>query len=88
MDQKNIEVKVANGVLTIKGEKQDEKEEKQKDYYLRERSFGSFQRSFQVPDDVDLDKIECNFKNGLLTVTLPKSAQAQKAAKKIEVKPG
>jgi HSP20 family protein len=86
MDQKNIDVKVANGVLTIKGEKHDEKQEKQKDYYLRERSFGSFQRSFQVPDDVDLDKIECSFKNGLLNVTLPKSPQAQKATKKIEVK--
>jgi HSP20 family protein len=73
--------------LTIKGERQEEKEEKKKDYYLRERSFGSFQRSFQVPDDVDIDKIECSFKNGLLTVTLPKSAQAQKA-KKIEVKAG
>lgn len=88
MDEKNIEVKVANGVLSIKGEKQEEKEEKDKDYHMRERSFGSFQRSFQVPDGVDLDKIECSFKNGLLTVTLPKTAQAQKAAKKIEVKAG
>ena len=88
MDEKNIEVKVANGVLTIQGEKQEEKEEKNKDYHLRERSFGSFQRSFQVPDDVDIDKIQCSFKKGLLTVTLPKTAQAQKAAKKIEVKAG
>jgi HSP20 family protein len=88
MDENNIEVNVANGVLSIKGEKQDEKEEKKKDYYLRERSFGSFQRTFQVPDGVDLDKIECSFKNGLLTVMLPKTAQAQKAVKKIEVKKG
>ena len=88
MSEKDIEVNVANGVLSIKGEKQEEKEEKKKDYYLRERSFGSFQRAFQVPDGVDLDKIECSFKNGLLTVTLPKTAQAQQAAKKIEVKKG
>ena len=88
MDEKNIEVNVANGVLTIKGEKQEEKEEKKKDYYLRERSFGSFQRAFQVPEGVDTDKIEASFKKGLLTVTLPKSAEAQKAAKKIEVKAG
>jgi len=77
---------LADGVLTIKGEKQEEKEEKKKDYYLHERSFGSFQRAFQVPDGVDADKIEASFKNGVLTVTLPKSAQAQKTAKKIDVK--
>jgi len=86
MDEKSIEVKLANGVLTIKGEKQNEKEEKQKDYYLRERSFGSFERSFQVPDGVDGDKIAANFKKGVLTLTLPKSAEAQKAEKKIAVK--
>jgi HSP20 family protein len=83
LDEKNVEVKVANGVLTIKGEKEDEKEEKKKDYYMRERSFGSFQRSFEVPEGVDSDKIEANFKKGVLSVTLPKSADAQKAEKKI-----
>ncbi len=86
MDEKNVEVKVASGVLTIKGEKQDEKEEKKKDYYMRERSFGSFERSFQVPDDVDPDKIEASFKKGVLSVTLPKSAEAEKAAKQITIK--
>ena len=88
MDEKNIEVKLADGVLTIQGEKQEEKEDKQKDYYLRERNFGSFLRSFQVPDGVETNKIEANFKNGVLTLNLPKSAEAQKAAKKIEVKAG
>jgi HSP20 family protein len=86
MDEKNVEVKFADGVLTIKGEKQEEKEEKKKDYYLSERSFGSFQRAFQVPDGVDADKIDASFKKGVLTVTLPKSAEAQKAEKKIAVK--
>ena len=86
MDEKNIEVKVADDVLTIKGEKQEEKEEKEKDYYLSERSFGSFQRSFQVPNGVDTDKIDANFKNGVLTVILPKSTEAQRAEKKIAVK--
>jgi len=86
MDEKNVEVKFADGVLTIKGEKQEEKEEKRKDYYLSERNFGSFQRAFQVPDGVDADKIEASFKKGVLTVTLPKSAEAQKAARKIAVK--
>jgi HSP20 family protein len=86
MDEKNVDVKVANGILSIKGEKQEEKEEKKKDYYRRERSFGSFERSFSVPDGVDSDKIEASFKKGVLTVTLPKSADAQKAEKKIAVK--
>jgi HSP20 family protein len=86
MDEKNIEVKVADGNLIIKGEKQEEKEEKKKDYYLHERKFGSFERSFEVPDTVEADKIEASFKKGILTVTLPKKAEAQKPAKKIEVK--
>jgi HSP20 family protein len=88
MEDKDVDVKLANGVLTIRGEKRDEKEEKNKDYYVRERSFGSFERSFQVPEDVDADKIGASFKKGLLTVTLPKSGEAQRAEKKIEVKAG
>jgi HSP20 family protein len=86
MDERNIEVKVANGVLTIKGEKQEDVEEKKKEYYMRERSYGSFERNFQVPEGVETDRIEANFKNGVLSVTLPKSAAAQKAEKKIMVK--
>jgi HSP20 family protein len=86
MDEKNIEVKLSNGNLTIKGEKQEAKEEKKKDYYLQERQFGSFERSFQVPDEVDSSKIEATFAKGVLKVTLPKKAEAQKPAKKIEVK--
>jgi HSP20 family protein len=74
-------------VLTIKGEKQEEKEEEKQDYYVRERSFGSFERTFQVPDRVDIDKVDASFKKGVLTVTLPKTAEAQKAEKKITVKP-
>ncbi len=86
MDENNIEVKVANGMLTIKGEKKEEKEEKKKDYYHSERRYGSFERRFQVPDGVDTSKIEASFKKGVLTVTLPKTAEAQAAEKKIAVK--
>ncbi len=86
LDEKNIEVKVVNGNLLIKGEKQEEKEEKEKDYYLHERQFGSFERCFEVPEGVDADKIEASFKKGVLTVTLPKRPEAQKPEKKIEVK--
>jgi HSP20 family protein len=86
MDGKDIEVKVTKSSLTIKGEKQEEKEEKKKDHYLHERHFGSFERSFSMPDGVDVDKIEASFKKGVLTVTLPKKPEAQRSAKKIEVK--
>ena len=79
MDQNNIEVKLANGVLTIKGEKK-------KNYHMSERRYGSFERSFEVPDGVDEDKIEASFNKGVLTVTLPKSVEAQKSAKTIAVK--
>jgi HSP20 family protein len=86
LDEKNIEVKVANGVLTIRGEKQEDREEKNKDFHMRERRFGSFERALRVPDTVDADKITASFKKGVLTVTLPKTAEAQKPVKKIEVK--
>lgn len=86
MDTSNIDVKLANGMLTIKGEKKEEKEEKQKDYYVSERRYGSFERYFALPDGVDADKIGASFKNGVLKVTLPKTAEAQKPAKKIDVK--
>jgi len=88
LDDKNIEVKVVDGSLMIKGEKEEEKEEKKKDYYLRERHYGSFQRSFRIPEGVDADKIEASFKKGVLTVTMPKKPEAQKPAKKINVKSG
>ena len=86
MDEKDIEVKVVGDVLTIKGEKHEEKEEKKPDFHLRERSFGAFERALRVPEGVDADKIEANFKKGVLTVTLPKTAKAQKPVKTIEVK--
>ena len=86
LDEKNIDVKFADGILTIKGEKQEDKEEKKKDYYLHERSFGSFHRALQVPAGVDSDRIEATFRKGVLTVTLPKTVEAQKAEKKITVK--
>ena len=88
MEAGNIEISVANGGLTIKGEKKEEKEEKKKDYFLSERRYGSFERSFRVPEGVDVDMIEANFNKGVLTLKLPKSPAAQKPEKKITVKGG
>ena len=83
LDAKNVDIQLSDNVLTIKGEKQEEKEEKTKDRYVSERRYGSFRRSLQVPGSVDADKIEANFKNGVLTVTMPKSPEAQKKQKTI-----
>ena len=86
MDPSNINVKFSTGTLTIKGEKKEEKEEKGKDYVLSERRWGSFQRSFRVPSSIDEEKIEATFSNGVLTIILPKSAEAQKAETIIDIK--
>ncbi|MHB8886423.1 MAG: Hsp20/alpha crystallin family protein [Methylovirgula sp.] len=85
-DEKNIEVKLSNGTLVIKGEKTEEKEEHDKDYHLSERRFGSFSRSFQIPPSVDTNRIDAHFSKGVLTVKMPKSAEAMKSEKTIEVK--
>ena len=75
-----------NGVLTIKGEKKSEHEEKQANYYMSERSFGSFERSVRLPDTIDDSKIEARFDKGVLKVVAAKKAEAVKAEKKIEIK--
>jgi HSP20 family protein len=86
LDEKHIQVQLTNGYLRFKGEKKEEKTEKEKDYYLQERCFGSFERSFLVPDSIDPDKIEARFHKGVLTVVLPKKAEARKPETTIEVK--
>ncbi len=83
MEPGNVEVTISNGVLTLKGEKKEEKEEKRKNYFMSERRFGSFRRSFQLPDGIDEEKIGAEFKNGVLTVMLPKAPEAVKPEKKI-----
>jgi HSP20 family protein len=85
LDAKDIDIQLSNGMLTIKGEKQEEKEEKTKDRYVSERRYGSFRRTLQVPGSVDAEKIEASYKSGVLTVTLPKSPEAQKKEKTIPV---
>jgi len=82
----DFRVNAANPPRVLKGEKRQEKEEKDENYHFSARACGSFQRSFQLPSSVDRDKIAGDFSKGVLTITLPKTAAAQKPQKKIEIK--
>ena len=84
LEEKDVQVNVADNVLTIRGEKKAEKEEKDKNYRLVERSYGSFSRTLDLPDGVNADAIKASIAKGVLKVTVPKPAPAQ--AKKIDVK--
>jgi HSP20 family protein len=77
IEPKDIQLSLKDQVLTIKGEKKQEKEEKDEHYYRMERSYGSFSRSIRLPSPVDEAKVSATFKNGLLTVTLPKTPAAK-----------
>lgn len=77
MDEKDIEVTLSRDLLTLSGEKTGEKEDKGKNYYRMERSYGSFRRSISIPCEIDADKVEATLKKGVLTVTLPKKVGAQ-----------
>ncbi|MEW6269802.1 MAG: Hsp20/alpha crystallin family protein [Thermodesulfobacteriota bacterium] len=83
VDEKDVEVSLSDDVLTIKGERREEHEETEKDWYRREQSYGSFHRSIPLPHGIEADKVEASFKRGVLTVTLPKTASARR--KKITV---
>jgi HSP20 family protein len=84
MQEKDIQLNVADSVLTIRGEKKDESEETKKDYHLVERSYGSFLRTVELPAGVNADQIKAEMTKGVLKITVPKPAPAQ--TKKIDVK--
>jgi len=86
IDAKDIDVSVSGDMLVLKGEKRQEKEEKDKNYHFSERAYGSFQRAFDLPASVDRDKVAADFSKGVLTITLPKTAEARKPQKKIAIK--
>jgi HSP20 family protein len=84
LEEKDVQINVADNILTIRGEKKAEKEQKDKNYRLVERSYGAFERTLELPEGVNADAIKANISKGLLKVTVPKPAPTQ--AKKIEVK--
>jgi len=84
IDEKDLDITIAGGMLSIKGEKKKETEEKGETYHRIERTYGSFNRSFRIPDAVEADKVEATYKNGILKLVIPKSKES--AVKKITVK--
>jgi HSP20 family protein len=85
VEEKDVEVVLSNGRLTIKGEKKQEKEEKKKDYHLVERSYGSFARSISLPFEADPGHVKASFAKGVLTVTVPKPPEVKAKEKKISI---
>ena len=86
VDEKQVEINFSNSTLTIEGKKDEEPDDASQDHFISERRYGDFHRSFRVPDGVDPDKLEASFKNGVLNVTLPKTAEARRKHKKVEIK--
>lgn len=86
VEEKDIDVTVTSDGVTIKGEKKEEKEDKGKNFYYLERSYGSFNRVIPLSVDTEADKAQASFKNGVLTITLPKSASAKVRGTKVPVK--
>jgi len=87
VEEKDLDVSVTRDLLTIRGEKKHEHEEKGKDFHRIERSYGSFQRSIELPAEIDADRVQASFKQGVLNITLPKTERAQARTRRITVKP-
>lgn len=84
--QEDFELKVDDGVLTLRGERKEEKEEKGEKYHRVESSYGSFMRSFTLPADADEDKVAAEYKDGLLKVRIPRTASKESNARTVEIK--
>ena len=88
LSEKDVELKVSDGMISLRGEKTEERREEKADYHVSERRYGSFRRSFPLPRGVDAEKIGASFSDGVLTVTLPKSPEARQKERRIEVRRG
>ena len=88
VEEKDLDVQLNGDMLTIRGEKKSDREEKDKNYHVIERSYGSFARTIQLSFNAEPNKVQASFDKGVLTVTLPKPQEAQKSSKRIDVKSG
>jgi HSP20 family protein len=86
LDEKDLEVTLSGDVLTVRGEKREEHEQKERDAYYVERRFGSFVRSVRLPFEVTDEKLDARYDKGVLTIRVAKPAEAQRAVRRIEVK--
>ena len=86
MDEEKIDLSLEDGVLTLSGQRQEEISEENKNYYLKETSNGAFKRSVRLPKNIDESKIDAVFKNGILTITIPKTEAKAETLKKIPIK--
>jgi HSP20 family protein len=86
VDENEIQIELVNDTLKIKGEKKQQKEEKERNYYRMERSYGSFQRTLSLPEDADQDDIKAVYKNGVMNITIPRKAASKTETKQIEIK--
>jgi len=84
IDARDLDITLSDNILTVKGEKKEEKEDKGENYHRVERSYGSFQRSFHIPEKVQMEKVDASYKDGILKLTLKKDEKSE--VKKIEVK--
>lgn len=85
VDEKDVEVSVTSDSVTIKGEKKEEKEDKRKNYFYMERSYGSFNRTIPLTAEIDADKAQASFKNGVLNITVPKTQSSGAKGTKIPI---
>lgn len=85
IDAADVTIEVEGGTLKVKGEKRQEKEEREKDFYRIERSYGTFQRILDIPDDAVTDDISSSYKDGVLSITVPRKALPKKETKKVEI---
>lgn len=88
VDDKDVELSVTDGVVTVKGEKKTSREEKGDTWYFSERQYGAFSRSFRVPPDADEAGVSADLKDGVLTITVPKKAKPDNGAKTVKIKKG
>jgi HSP20 family protein len=88
IDEKDIDVRVTDDMVAIRGEKKADREAKDRGYVLRERSFGVVERAVPLPDGVDANAAKATFKSGVVTITIPKTKRAQSEAKRISVRSG
>jgi HSP20 family protein len=86
VEEKDIDVTIADGTLTVRGEKRHEQENHDRQYHRIERSYGAFQRMISLPNDSKEDAIDAKFKNGILTLTVPKNPNMKPGGRKIAIK--